>query len=925
MRLQPLSGKRWQLLNMKRPGVLLRGLWWFCAVLGWLAATSAHAQTLPTAPASAPKSLTVVLDDNYPPYIFRNPDGELQGLLKDQWDLWQQHTGVPVQLLAMDWALAQAVMASGRADVIDTLFKTPARQQRYDFDASYATMAVSLYFHQSIGGITDTASVRGFSVGVKDGDACIELLQSSQVRAFQRYASYSALVDAAIAGDVRVFCMDQPPANYLLAQRGRAGDFRHSAPISNGEFHRAVKKGDLATLRLVQGGFAAIGAAEQRQLNNRWLGFGVLGLWQTEQGQRALQAAVLVAVLALALVLWSLTLRQRVAQRTRSLTESMQALRQTRDELQAALLEQQALLDNEMVGLIKLAADRVAWANPAIALMFGYTPDEMAGVGMRALYPSDLAFQQFGQQASAAMAQGRVFRALAELRHRDGSARWVEVSGVALKARSGEALWTFMDVTAQHSAQAARDEASVRLHKLANRVPGLLYQYLLRPDGSSCFPFANEWIRNIYHISPAEAQVDAAGAMAAIHPQDLVAVMTSIQNSARQLTPWQQEYRARFADGSVRWLYGSSAPERLDDGSVLWHGFITDITERKAADDRLRQLSRSVEQAPVSIVITDLDGAILYVNPRFTSNTGYTLNEAQGCNPRILKSGLTPPERYVELWDTLLAGQVWQGELHNRKKSGEVFVEHAVIAPVLDAFGNTSHYVAIKEDISLRKAAEQALQASLQEKVALLHEVHHRVKNNLQVITSLLRLETYRSASPETRGVLKEMQGRILAMALLHESLYRTGSFAAVELAAYLKQLATQAFRAQSGIGNSVRLQLDLACVQVVMDQATPCGLLVNELISNCLKHAFADGRSGTVELRSQPGECPGCWRVCVCDDGIGLPDDLEQRRAQSLGLQLVSDLAAQLGGELQVLRQPQTIFSVEFPLQSATPAPAAS
>jgi len=223
--------------------------------------------------------------------------------------------------------------------------------------------------------------------------------------------------------------------------------------------------------------------------------------------------------------------------------------------------------------------------------------------------------------------------------------------------------------------------------------------------------------------------------------------------------------------------------------------------------------------------------------------------------------------------------------------------------------------VALKEDVTQRILAEQDLQASLKEKVALLNEVHHRVKNNLQVITSLLRLEAGRSDHAPTRTVLQEMQGRIYAMALLHESLYRSGTFAEVELGAYLRQLATQAFRAQSGQGMAVRLVFELASVNIALDKATPCGLLVNELLSNCLKHAFPDGRSGEVLVQSQAADKPGFWRVRVRDTGVGLPPDFESRSRQSLGLLLVSDLARQLGGTLETSHQAGADFSVSFPL----------
>lgn len=341
--------------------------------------------------------------------------------------------------------------------------------------------------------------------------------------------------------------------------------------------------------------------------------------------------------------------------------------------------------------------------------------------------------------------------------------------------------------------QTALQATSERFQKITSNLPGVVYQFLLRPDGSSCFPFSSPGIRDIYRISPEAAQTDLAAVFAAGHPADVARVQESIQVSAQNLTPWQQEYRVQFDDGTVRWLFGNALPERLADGSVLWHGFITDITERKKLD--------------------------------------------------------------------------------------------------------------------------QALQTSLQEKVALLNEVHHRVKNNLQVISSLLRLEAGRSSHADTRAVLQDMQGRIRAMALLHETLYRAGIFASVDLASYLKQLATQAFRAQSS--GAVRLSLLLNPVQVSMDQATPCGLLVNELISNALKHAFPAGQGGDVQvaLQAEPnpvGDAPQ-WCLRVSDNGVGLPADFEARRTQSLGMQLASDLARQLGGTLLIHSKPSPETGASF------------
>lgn len=214
---------------------------------------------------------------------------------------------------------------------------------------------------------------------------------------------------------------------------------------------------------------------------------------------------------------------------------------------------------------------------------------------------------------------------------------------------------------------------------------------------------------------------------------------------------------------------------------------------------------------------------------------------------------------------------------------------------------------------AVRERAEEALVGSLREKEALLKEVHHRVKNNLQVITSLLRIEGRRIDHAVTKTVLDQMQGRIQSMALLHETLYRSGNFARVDLASYLSQLTTQLFRAQVGQPGTVLLHLDLEAVPMDIDQAIPCGLIVNELASNSLKHAFADGRSGDVWIGLHTSKDGTELTLSLRDNGPGLPKDFDQKRQRSLGLQLVSDLARQIQGTLTVGPGPETSFEVTF------------
>ena len=156
-----------------------------------------------------PASITVVLDDNYPPYVFRDASGQLQGLLVDSWALWQRKTGIEARLLAMDWGKAQAVMAARQADLIDTLFKTPERERLYLFSRPYADLDVVIAHDREIGGVGTPHTLRGFAVGVKDGDACISYLKARGVDQLRPYPSYQALIEAAGRDELKVFCIDR--------------------------------------------------------------------------------------------------------------------------------------------------------------------------------------------------------------------------------------------------------------------------------------------------------------------------------------------------------------------------------------------------------------------------------------------------------------------------------------------------------------------------------------------------------------------------------------------------------------------------------------------------------------------------------------------------------------------------------------------
>jgi PAS domain S-box-containing protein len=372
-------------------------------------------------------------------------------------------------------------------------------------------------------------------------------------------------------------------------------------------------------------------------------------------------------------------------------------------------------------------------------------------------------------------------------------------------------------------------------------------------------------------------------------------------------------------DGHEYRIADSAAPIRNRAGKIIGVVLVfSDITERHriAAEKMLSvaQMQQAFDASPIGMALVALDGRFLRTNPVLSQMLGWSEAELL---QRDFQAITSPPDLAADLAlvAEVIAGKCVSFQLDKRylhKNGSEVWTQLNV-SLVRDRQGAPLHFVSQIQNITERKQVQDALQASLAEKVSLLNEVHHRVKNNLQVITSLLRLENARSSEPETKSVLNDIKGRIRSMALLHESLYRSGIFTSVDLSTYLKELCTQAFRTLSAQDGLVRLQLDLAMVHVSMDQATPCGLLVNELVSNSLKHAFPDGHSGTISISLQSIENSNEVRLTVSDDGIGFPADFEIKRAQSLGLQLVADLVRQLKGKLAIESGAGAIFSVSF------------
>jgi len=259
-------------------------------------------------------------------------------------------------------------------------------------------------------------------------------------------------------------------------------------------------------------------------------------------------------------------------------------------------------------------------------------------------------------------------------------------------------------------------------------------------------------------------------------------------------------------------------------------------------------------------------------------------------------------------------GRDWHFECRIRRADGEVRWIEAFGRPTRGDKGFVDHILGIVADITDRKQEAERIQASLKEKDLLLGEIHHRVKNNLQIVESLLDLQAAQIEDPRVLDKLRDSRSRVRSMALVHRTLYQSADFARADFGSFLDALVPALITSYNVSRYRVAFTTDAEDVSLPIDAAIPCGLIVNELISNALKHAFSDGQCGEIDV-TMKRHVGNQMVLSVSDNGAGIPDDLELESTATLGLQLVAGLASQLHGKLTIQRSKPTRFELTFPL----------
>jgi PAS domain S-box-containing protein len=327
---------------------------------------------------------------------------------------------------------------------------------------------------------------------------------------------------------------------------------------------------------------------------------------------------------------------------------------------------------------------------------------------------------------------------------------------------------------------------------------------------------------------------------------------------------------------------------------------------------------RIFEVFPDGVLSVDHEGRITQANGQAERMFGYGKSELLGCFVEMLIPGrfaaghVGHREAYFEKPRTRSMGAGL--ELFGRRKDDTEFPIDVMLSALNGEEGPM--VLCVARDISERKRVERMIVDSLREKEVLLKEIHHRVKNNLQVISSLINMQMRNLSEPSSKIAFEECQNRVQAMALIHEKLYQSQDYSRVRFSDYARSLAASIFHATGISPENLNLTVAFEDISLGVDRAIPCGLILNELITNALKHAFPDGRQGTIRIVMRRVGVD-VIELVVSDDGIGMDPRFNPSTARSLGMQLIYTLVDQLDGQLEILHEGGTTFQIRFPVEA--------
>jgi len=549
------------------------------AVIAFLLSAS-NCFAAPSEPLNNRNILRVVMDDNYPPYVFKGDQGQLKGIIIDQWKLWEKKTGINVEITGMDWGEAQRRMQAGEFDVIDTMFRNEKREKIYVFTKPYAVIPVPLFFHSDISGISGPKDAIGFMVAAKTGGNVLDVLRKHGVTNIVEYPSYEKIIEAARDGKVKVFTVDRPPALYFLNKMGIQDRFRETAPLYSGEFHRAVLKSRSGLLTTVEKGFADITPAEYRAIDKSWMGTPVSSL---PYFRYIIYSLVIIVAILIVMLVWLRLLRRVVSIKTKELSESKERLSLALNASKSGIWDRNFKTEE-------------VYFDANYYTLAGYEPNEFPhshDEWVKRVHPDDIdrtrkAIEEY--LAGIADSYDIDFR----FKRKDDTWMWIHSQGKLFerddKGNPLRFTGVHTDITERKEAEEILRESETRLRLLSDNIPdGVVYQVDTGIDGKErVFTYISGNVEKLHGINREEVLHDAMVLYGQVIEEDRQHLIELECTAIASMTPFRAEIRFQLPSGEIRWKLFASAPRRLENKHLIWDGIGIDVTERNLAiEERL--------------------------------------------------------------------------------------------------------------------------------------------------------------------------------------------------------------------------------------------------------------------------------------------------------------------------------------------------
>ncbi|WP_414552344.1 PAS domain-containing protein [Anabaena sp. CCY 0017] len=569
-----------------------------------------------------------------------------------------------------------------------------------------------------------------------------------------------------------------------------------------------------------------------------------------------------------------------------------------------------------------VATGQIKWSKQLFRL-FGRDPAQAEPTYLENLqlyHPEDAA--KLHQAVEQALATGESYKLILRVPQPDGSYWYFQGIGEAgcnLKGQVVRLYGTLQDITAQEIAQRDRQLAEAALAKSEEQLRLTLeFTYIGTWDWNILIGEVI-WNKNHYHLLGLEPKTTVPAYhlwREAIHPEDVERVEQAVFHALAEHTNYDEEYRVIHPDSTIHWLSARARGIYNQAGNAIrMLGIVIDISDRKLAEQMLElQAVITRNMAEGICLIKPSDGTIVYTNPKFEQMYGYESGELIGENIRIVNyedQHTTSEAVYQEIVGKIFKYTESTYEVHNVKKDGTPFWCHGT-ASIFKHPEYDQVFVAVHQDITEKKQADEKIRASLREKEVLLQEVHHRVKNNLGIVSGLLQMQCRRTEDSQAQTILRDSQNRIASIALVHEKLYGSEQLGDIDFAQYIPDLITHLFDSYNVSSNRIHLNIQVTHASLDIETAIPCGLIINELVSNALKYAFPDHRSGEINVKFYQ-EYRQNLTLILRDNGVGLPQDFDTQKLTTLGLTLVQGLVKQIRGTLEINSEQGTEFKISF------------